>query len=115
MSGFFAVSRKAFEEALPNLSNVGFKIMLDLLASAPHPLRTAEIPYTFRTLRAGESKLDAKVGQYFIILLLENMFVLFLPFLFLFFPSFFFIVFLFLFFFFFFSFFFFCSFFSFSH
>src|SRR3546814_10907238 len=29
MSGFFAVSRKAFEEALPNHSNVGFKIMLD--------------------------------------------------------------------------------------
>src|SRR3546814_8629552 len=42
MSGFFAVSRKAFEEALPNLSNVGFKIMLDLLASAPHPLRSEE-------------------------------------------------------------------------
>src|SRR3546814_6419569 len=74
MSGFFAVSRKAFEEALPNLSNVGFKIMLDLLASAPHPLRTAEIPYTFRTRSEGESKLDAKVGQEFIILLLEKMF-----------------------------------------
>src|SRR3546814_6007520 len=79
MSGFFAVSRKAFEEALPNLSNVGFKIMLDLLASAPHPLRTAEIPYTFRTRSAGESKLDAKVGQEFIILLLEKMFGHFLP------------------------------------
>src|SRR3546814_17710932 len=69
MSGCLAVSRKACEEALPNLANVGFKIMLDLLASAQHPLRTAEIPYTFRTRSAGESKLDANVGQEFIILL----------------------------------------------
>src|SRR3546814_2772524 len=53
--------------------------MLDLLASAPHPLRTAEIPYTLRTRSAGESKLDAKVGQEFIILLLEKMFGHFLP------------------------------------
>src|SRR3546814_13104611 len=53
--------------------------MLDLLASAPHPLRTAEIPYTFRTRSAGESKLDAKVGQEFILLLPAMMFVHFLP------------------------------------
>src|SRR3546814_5931794 len=52
---------------------------LPILASAPHPLRTAEIPYTFRTRSAGESKLDAKVGQEFIILLLEKMFGHFLP------------------------------------
>src|SRR3546814_12337346 len=78
MSGFFAVSRKAFEEALPNLSNVGFKIMLDLLASAPHPLRTAEIPYTFRTRSARASKLDAKVGKELKNLQLETMFCAFL-------------------------------------
>lgn len=79
MSGFFAVSREAFESALPNLSNVGFKIMLDLLASAPRPLRTAEIAYTFRNREAGESKLDAKVGQEFLVLLLEKMFGHVLP------------------------------------
>ncbi|MCF8708549.1 glycosyltransferase family 2 protein [Rhizorhapis sp. SPR117] len=79
MSGFFAVSRKAFEAALPNLSNVGFKIMLDLLASAPQPLRTAEIAYTFRPREAGESKLDAKVGQEFLVLLLEKIFGHILP------------------------------------
>lgn len=79
MSGFFAVSRKAFEAALPNLSNVGFKIMLDLLASSPRTLRVAEMPYTFRSREAGESKLDAKVGQEFLVLLLEKMFGHFLP------------------------------------
>lgn len=79
MSGFFAVSRKAFEAALPNLSNVGFKILLDLLASTPWQLRTAEVSYTFRSREAGESKLDAKVGQEFIVLLLEKLFGHFLP------------------------------------
>lgn len=79
MSGFFAVKREAFEAALPNLSNVGFKILLDILASTPQPLRMAEIPYTFRTREAGESKLDAKVGQEFVILLLEKMFGHFIP------------------------------------
>src|SRR3546814_15533141 len=53
--------------------------MLVLPASAPQPLRPAEAPYTFRTRRACERKLDAKVGQEFIILLLEKMFGHFLP------------------------------------
>ena len=61
MSGFFLVRREAFLEALPNLSSVGFKILLDIAASAPEPLRVAEVPYTFRNRRHGESKLDSLV------------------------------------------------------
>lgn len=61
MSGFFAVRRDAFERALPRLSAIGFKILLDLLASSPAPLKVAEIPYTFRTREAGESKIGARV------------------------------------------------------
>ncbi|QCB53400.1 glycosyltransferase [Sphingopyxis sp. PAMC25046] len=61
MSGFFAVRREAFERALPRLSAVGFKILIDILASSPAPLKVAEIPYQFRTREAGESKLGVRV------------------------------------------------------
>lgn len=74
MSGFFAVKRDVFMEALPNLSMVGFKILLDMVASIPRRLSIAEVPYTFRSRTAGESKLDSKVAQEFGALLLEKLF-----------------------------------------
>jgi dolichol-phosphate mannosyltransferase len=61
MSGFFAIRRDAFERSMPRLSAIGFKILLDILASAPTPLRVAEVPYTFRARTAGESKIGARV------------------------------------------------------
>ncbi|WP_447932879.1 glycosyltransferase [Sphingopyxis fribergensis] len=61
MSGFFAVRRDAFERALPRLSAIGFKILIDILASSPAPLKVAEIPYQFRIREAGESKIGARV------------------------------------------------------
>lgn len=61
MSGFFAVRRDAFERALPRLSAIGFKILLDILASSPTALQVAEVPYTFRSREAGESKIGARV------------------------------------------------------
>ena len=61
MSGFFAIRRDAFERALPRLSAIGFKILLDILASSPTPLKVAEIPYQFRSREAGESKIGARV------------------------------------------------------
>jgi dolichol-phosphate mannosyltransferase len=79
MSGFFVVDRRTFEAALPRLSNVGFKILMDLVASLPSPPRVAETPYTFRERVEGESKLDAKVMQEFAVLLLDKMFGGFLP------------------------------------
>ena len=61
MSGFFALRREAFERALPRLSGIGFKILIDILASSPTALRVAEIPYQFRTREAGESKIGLRV------------------------------------------------------
>ncbi len=61
MSGFFMLTREAFEKSVRKLSGYGFKIMLDLFASAPEPLRCKEIAYTFRTRQFGESKLDSMV------------------------------------------------------
>ena len=72
MSGFFMLRREAFMAALPNLSNVGFKILLDIAASTPEPLRVAEVPFTFRTRQHGESKLDALVLWEYLQLILDK-------------------------------------------
>ena len=62
MSGFFMIRRDAFEPLAPSLSSQGFKILLDLLATARGRLRTLELPSTFRARRHGASKLDSKVA-----------------------------------------------------
>jgi dolichol-phosphate mannosyltransferase len=58
MSGFFMLRREVLNGAVRKLSGMGFKILLDLIASTRGPLRIAEVPYTFRGRFAGESKLD---------------------------------------------------------
>src|SRR6478609_852696 len=58
MSGFFMITRPAFEGAVRRLSGQGFKILLDLFASSPTPYRFKEIPFVFRKRMTGESKLD---------------------------------------------------------
>jgi len=72
MSGFFAVSRDALEAALPRLSGDGFKILLDIVASAPRPLKVVELPYTFRTRQAGSSKLGSRVAAEYVKLLADK-------------------------------------------
>ncbi|MBB3695884.1 glycosyltransferase family 2 protein [Sphingomonas sp. BK580] len=79
MSGFFMLRRDAFMAALPNLSTVGFKILLDIAASTPEPLRVAEVPYTFRTRQHGESKLDSLVLWEYLQLLLDKSFGRYVP------------------------------------
>ena len=46
MSGFFMIRRDLFEQLAPQLSTQGFKILLDIVATAKGKLRTVEIPYT---------------------------------------------------------------------
>jgi dolichol-phosphate mannosyltransferase len=72
MSGFFAIRREAFEAALPHLSGSGFKILLDLIISAPVPPTIIELPYVFRERTAGASKLDLMVVAEYAQLLLEK-------------------------------------------
>ena len=72
MSGFFIVSRLFFEEVVYRLSGVGFKILVDMVASAQRPVRFDEVPYTFRTRERGESKLDINVGLEYLQLLLDK-------------------------------------------
>ena len=73
MSGFFMVRREVVEEAAPKLSEQGFKILLDLIASTPRQLHTVELPYQFRERHAGESKLDSLVAIEFAGLVLSKL------------------------------------------
>jgi dolichol-phosphate mannosyltransferase len=61
LSGFFMCRREVFEPALRHMSGIGFKVLLDLLASSPEPLRVRELPYSFRERQSGESKLDTLI------------------------------------------------------
>ncbi len=73
MSGFFMINRDAFEACMRNLSGIGFKILMDLFASSPRPLRFKELPYTFGERHAGESKLDNQAMWDYGMLLLDKL------------------------------------------
>ena len=62
MSGHFMIRRDALEAIAPSLSTQGFKILLDILATARGSLRRIELPSTFRERQHGESKLDSKIA-----------------------------------------------------
>jgi len=79
MSGFFAVRREVLLEAASKLSNVGYKILLDIVASHPRPLKVAEVGYTFGTRQNGESKLDGMVALEYLELLLDKSIGRFVP------------------------------------
>ena len=79
MSGFFMLPRTVFERAAPRLSAIGFKILLDLIASLPETPDIVELPYVFRARVAGQSKLDAGVLFDFGLLLLDKMIGRFVP------------------------------------
>ncbi|HUA18905.1 MAG TPA: glycosyltransferase [Bryobacteraceae bacterium] len=73
MSGFFLVERSFLEEVIYRTSGVGFKVLVDLLASARRPVRLAEVPYAFRVREHGDSKLDAAVSLEYLYLLLDKL------------------------------------------
>nr|WP_099059828.1 glycosyltransferase family 2 protein [Rhizobium sp. ACO-34A] len=73
MSGYFAIRRPPFEALAPRLSTQGFKILMDILASTPQPLRTSEVPLRFRARQHGVSKLDNRVAAEYLSLLLAKL------------------------------------------
>ena len=73
MSGFFAIRRDRFEKLAPDLSTQGFKILLDIIATARGELATREVPFTFGTRLHGESKLDSMVALDFLGLVLAKL------------------------------------------
>ncbi len=87
MSGFFMISRPAFEGALRRLSGQGFKILLDLFASTPVAYRFKEIPYVFGRRLHGDSKLDSLVAWEYLMLLLDKLIGRYVPIRFVFFAA----------------------------
>jgi dolichol-phosphate mannosyltransferase len=61
MSGYFMLETARARALVPRLSGIGFKILLDLLATSDSPMRVKEFPLHFAARREGTSKLDRAV------------------------------------------------------
>ncbi|MFC3655087.1 glycosyltransferase [Xanthomonas hyacinthi] len=72
MSGCFLMRRAWYRQVRPQLSGVGFKILVDVLASARRRPYTVQVPTQLRRRRGGASKLDARVLAELAALLLEK-------------------------------------------
>ena len=72
MSGFFMVRATVIQSCVRRLSGLGFKILLDILSSAQHPLRFRELPFTFRRRHAGDSKLEKAVLWEYLLMLAQK-------------------------------------------
>ena len=79
MSGYFLIRTETLRAQAANLSGIGFKIMLDILATARPQLRVKELPLKFAERLAGESKLDHGVALDFLAGLYERYFGRFIP------------------------------------
>jgi len=79
MSGFFILRREYLHEVVRSASGIGFKILLDLIASARRPVAAGEVPYTFRPRHCGSSKLDLPIAIEYLQLLLDKKLGRFVP------------------------------------
>ncbi len=61
MSGYFMLRSAVVRDHAPRLSGIGFKILLDILATVETPMRVKEFPLDFAARNEGESKLDRTV------------------------------------------------------
>ncbi|GAA5052190.1 glycosyltransferase family 2 protein [Erythrobacter westpacificensis] len=72
MSGFFLLRTEQLRKQAASLSGIGFKIMLDILATAQPRLKVKEFPLKFAERLRGESKLDNGVVVDFVAGLLDR-------------------------------------------
>ena len=79
MSGFFLLRTEQLRKQAHQLSGIGFKIMLDILATARPALRVKEFPLKFAERLNGTSKLDHGVVLDFLAGLYERYFGRFIP------------------------------------
>ena len=74
MSGFFMMRRDRFDEIAPRLSPVGFKILLDIVATGgERACASPNSPMSSATRFDGESKFNVQIGVEFLGLLLAKM------------------------------------------
>ncbi|WP_338467785.1 glycosyltransferase family 2 protein [Novosphingobium sp. ZN18A2] len=67
MSGMFLLRTETLRADAHRLSGVGFKILLDIMATVDEPLRVKEFPMNFSARTHGESKLDRTVAFEFLV------------------------------------------------
>ena len=79
MSGYFMLRADALRKDAHRLSGVGFKILLDILATAERPMRVKELPLQFAARAQGESKLDRTVVFEFLVGLYDKWLGRFIP------------------------------------
>jgi dolichol-phosphate mannosyltransferase len=72
MSGFFMIRRKPLEALAPALSSQGFKILLDIVATARGKLNVVELPYSFGERIHGTSKTSPLIAAEFFGLILAK-------------------------------------------
>ncbi len=70
MSGFFVVSRRAYEDAAPRMNPRGFKVLLEFIGR-DRSLRVAEVGYEFRNRVHGETKLNRSVIRSYLLAVAE--------------------------------------------
>jgi dolichol-phosphate mannosyltransferase len=79
MSGYFMLRAATLRCDAHRLSGVGFKFLLDILATVDTPLRVKEFPLNFAARAEGESKLDRTVVFEFLIGLYDKWLGRFIP------------------------------------
>lgn len=79
LTGFFVIRRSVLERAVPELSELGFKVLLDIITAVKPRPRIKELPFKFRERLHGESKLDNKVMYDFFLFFLEKKISRFVP------------------------------------
>lgn len=79
MSGYFLLRTDTALTLVPKLSGIGFKILLDLLATSDRPLEVRDFPMNFAQRRAGESKLDRAIALDFLAGLYDKTFGRIIP------------------------------------
>lgn len=72
LSGCFVMTRAWYETARPRLSGLGFKILIDVVASTRHRPRLEQVPTALRPRVGGLSKLDLRVVFDLLALLVEK-------------------------------------------
>lgn len=79
MSGYFLLRTETARALAPRLSAIGFKILLDLLATSERTLTVKDFPMNFSARRSGESKLDRAVAFDFLAGLYDKSFGRLIP------------------------------------
>jgi dolichol-phosphate mannosyltransferase len=72
LSGCFAMTRDWYAQVRGQLSGLGFKILIDVIASGQQRPHTAQVPTLLRARAGGASKLDTRVVVDLITLLIEK-------------------------------------------